>query len=420
MATQSTKLEELDTLGSVHHNVGEAADALQLGERERKLILSPYREVRVELPVRMDDGRWEVYHGYRVQHDNTRGPFKGGIRYHPTVNEEEVTALAMLMTWKTAVVGLPFGGAKGGINCDPSKMSKSEVQQLTRRFVRRLGNIIGPEEDIPAPDVNTNPQVMAWIVDEYSGMNGYRPGVVTGKPVELGGTVGRVDATGRGCAWIAEGALARLGKKLAGSTVVLQGFGNVGSHAAQVSHELGAKVIAVSDVRGGVWNKDGLDIPALINHINRTGSVVEFDSSEPIGNEDLLCLDCDVLIPAALDGVITASNAERVRAKLIVEGANAPTTAGADAILERKGVTIVPDILANAGGVTVSYFEWSQNMQHYYWNVDRVREELKLILLSALEDVWRRSENDACTLRQAAYRVAIESVIRAKRLRWMD
>jgi glutamate dehydrogenase (NAD(P)+) len=410
----------LSTLESVQQMVDSAANALDLTERERKVIHSPFREVRVELPVRMDDGHWEVFHGYRIQHDNTRGPFKGGIRFHPSVDEEEVTALAMLMTWKTAVVGVPFGGAKGGVNCDPSKMSRAEVQQITRQFVRRLGSIIGPEEDIPAPDVNTNPQVMAWIVDEYSSRSGYKPGVVTGKPIELGGTVGRIEATGRGCAWIAEKALSNLGMPFKDSKVAVQGFGNVGSHAAKVATELGAKVIAVSDVNGGIYDSEGLNIDSLMEHSKRTGTVVDFDNAEQIDNDSLLCIDCDVLIPAALDKVITAKNADRIKAKVIVEGANAPTTVDADDILESKGITVVPDIVANAGGVTVSYFEWSQNMQHYYWKIDRVREELQAILLSALDEVWTRSNRDSCSLRQAAFRVAIERVINAKRLRWMD
>ncbi|MCW5945522.1 MAG: glutamate dehydrogenase [Fimbriimonadales bacterium] len=420
MSSESKSGTGLSTLESVQHMVDTAANALDLTERERKVIQSPFREVRVELPVRMDDGHWEVFHGYRIQHDNTRGPFKGGIRYHPSVDEDEVTALAMLMTWKTAVVDVPFGGAKGGVNCDPSKMSKAEVQQITRQFVRRLGNIIGPEEDIPAPDVNTNPQVMAWIVDEYSSRSGYKPGVVTGKPIELGGTVGRIEATGRGCAWIAQQALTKLGMPFKDSRVAVQGFGNVGSHAAKVAAELGAKVLAVSDVNGGVYNSDGLNIDSLIEHSKRTGTVVEFDNAEQIDNDSLLCIDCDVLIPAALDKVVTAKNADRINAKVIVEGANAPTTVDADDILESKGITVVPDIVANAGGVTVSYFEWSQNMQHYYWKIDRVREELQAILLSALDEVWSRSERDGCSLRQAAFRVAIERVITAKRMRWMD
>lgn len=420
MSSESKSGTGLSTLKSVQHMVDTAANALDLTERERKVIQSPFREVRVELPVRMDDGHWEVFHGYRIQHDNTRGPFKGGIRYHPSVDEDEVTALAMLMTYKTAVVGVPFGGAKGGVNCDPSKMSNAEVQQITRQFVRRLGNIIGPEEDVPAPDVNTNPQVMAWIVDEYSSRSGYKPGVVTGKPIELGGTAGRIEATGRGCSWIAQEALSKLGMSFKDSRVAVQGFGNVGSHAAKVAAELGAKVIAVSDVNGGVYNSDGLGIDSLIAHSKRTGTVVDFGDSEPIDNDSLLCIDCDVLIPAALDNVITAKNADKINAKVIVEGANAPTTVDADEVLESKGITVVPDIVANAGGVTVSYFEWSQNMQHYYWKIDRVREELQTILLSALDEVWSRSERDGCSLRQAAFRVAIERVITAKRMRWMD
>jgi glutamate dehydrogenase (NAD(P)+) len=367
----------LTAFQAVNLQFDRAADVLGISEDLRVALKTPYREVMVELPLRCDDGSLRTFSGYRVQHDASRGPLKGGLRYHPEVDLDEVRALASLMTWKTAVVDLPYGGAKGGINCDPGELSQLDLERLTRRFVSRIERFIGPHEDIPAPDVNTNPQVMAWIVDEYSKFHGYSPAVVTGKPIELGGSIGRESATGRGVLFAAELAAARAGVEMDGATVAVQGFGNVGSWAARFFEEAGCRVVAVSDVKGGIHNPDGLEGKRLREHVAESGSVVELPGAEPLSNEELLELDVDILVPAALGGVIHARNAGDVRARMIVEGANHPLTPEADDILGAAGSLVVPDIYANAGGVTVSYFEWVQNLQQFRWTAERVDEELR-------------------------------------------
>jgi glutamate dehydrogenase (NAD(P)+) len=370
----------------------------------------------VEIPLRCADGRITTFQGYRVQHDNSRGPMKGGIRYHPEVDLDEVRALAALMTWKTAVVDLPYGGAKGGITCDPAELSELDLERLTRRFISRIHQFIGDHEDIPAPDVNTNPQVMAWIVDEYAKFHGFTPGVVTGKPLELGGSKGRTSATGRGCLYAAERAAADMGMDLAGATVAVQGFGNVGSWAAHFLAEAGAKVVAASDVHGAVFDGDGLDVAAARRTVAAEGSVTAC-AGEALTNEELLALDVDILVPAALGNVIHGGNAADVRARLIVEGANHPTTPAADRVLQERGVVVLPDIFANAGGVTVSYFEWVQNLQQFRWTEDRVDTELRGIMNEAYDALSAVREEYDTDLRTAAYALAIRRVSEAARLR---
>jgi glutamate dehydrogenase (NAD(P)+) len=386
-------------------------DYLQVG------LKTPFREVMVELPLAGENGEFHTYHGYRVQHNNARGPLKGGIRYHPEVDLDEVRALASLMTWKTAVVDLPYGGAKGGVDCDPATLSAGELERLTRTFVERIHAFIGTHEDIPAPDVNTNPQVMAWIVDEYAKFHGYNPGVVTGKPLEIGGSAGRSSATGRGVAVAAEHAAADMGISLRGATVAVQGYGNVGSWAAHFLEDLGARIVAVSDVHGGVFAGDGIDPATAGEAVSRDGSVRGLDGVESISNDDLLALEVDILVPAALGGVIHHGNAGDVRARMIVEGANAPVTPAADLILEERGTLTVPDILANAGGVTVSYFEWVQNLQQFRWSAERVDRELVRIMGEAYSGVRSTAEEFGVSLRQAAFMLAIRRVAEAMRLR---
>jgi glutamate dehydrogenase (NAD(P)+) len=401
----------------VEFNVMQAAERLGLDGEMRTLLNMPFREVRVEIPLRMDDGSLRVFIGYRVQHSGVRGPAKGGIRYHPATDLNEVRALAAAMTWKTALVNLPFGGAKGGINVDPKTLSASEVQRLTRGYIRRIHLFLGPYRDIPAPDVNTNAQVMAWIFDEYSAHHGYTPACVTGKPVELGGSLGRESATGRGVFLITEELLQDLRAPLPGASVAVQGFGNVGSFAARFFAEAGARIVAVSDVSGGVFNADGLTIHALLDHARTHPSVQDFPGGERISNDDLLALECDVLVLAALQCVLTKHNAARVRARIIAEGANLPTTPEADEILARRGVHILPDVLTNAGGVTVSYFEWAQNLQQVFWEEDRVHAEMRKILTRAYRQVSEMASLANISLRSAAYTIAVDRVARAERLR---
>jgi glutamate dehydrogenase (NAD(P)+) len=365
----------------------------------------------------MDDGPLKVFVGYRVQHNNTRGPMKGGIRYHPQIDLNEVRSLAALMTWKTAVVNIPFGGAKGGVACDPKHLSPAELERLTRTFVSMLDTVIGPYQDIPAPDVNTTPQVMAWIMDEYSRRHGYTPSVVTGKPVDVGGSLGREEATGRGCVFVLEEAARDFHFDLDKARVVVQGIGNVGSHAARFIAELGGRVIAISDSRGGIHNPDGLPMDAVLAHKAEHRNLDGFPGSRPITNEALLELDCDILIPSALGGVIHKFNADRIRAKVIAEAANSPTTTTADEILERKGIVVIPDILANAGGVTVSYFEWTQNLQQFSWEEKKVNRELRKIMTRSYQAVASVAREKKVALRVAAYMLAIDKVARATRLR---
>ncbi|MCA9599468.1 MAG: glutamate dehydrogenase, partial [Myxococcales bacterium] len=352
---------------TTNHYLQQGFDLLKLSPRYKTLLLTPSRELRVEIAIEMDDGNIGNFIGYRIQHDNSRGPYKGGLRYHPDVELDEVRSLASLMTWKTAVINIPFGGAKGGIQVDPHQLSRRELERLTRRFIDQIGELIGPDQDIPAPDMNTNAAVMAWIFDQYSRRFGFSPGVVTGKPVELHGSYGRGAATGRGCLFAIREVLATQGKKLEGTRFAVQGFGNVGSWFARLAHEQGARITAVSDVRGGIENGDGLDIPKVLEHVAKTGSVVDAPGSKPISNDDLLISDCDVLVPAALGHVLTEDNARQVTAKWVLEAANGPTSVAADEIFNERGITCIPDIYANAGGVTVSYFEWTQNTQKFRW-----------------------------------------------------
>lgn len=395
-----------------------AADHMKLEDDIQLLLRTPYRELIVQIPVRMENGRLEMFHGYRVQHNGVRGPYKGGLRFHPEVNLNEVRSLAALMTWKTAIVDIPFGGAKGGVTCDPSNMSRDELQSLTRGLTRKIDMALGVYRDIPAPDVNTNAQVMAWIMDEYGKKHGYTPAIVTGKPLNLGGSLGREEATGRGTVIITREACASLGKKLRGAKVAIQGFGNVGSWAARLIAEQGAVVVAVSDVFGGVFQETGLDLIKLVEHRDRTGSVCGFAAAREVNNQELLALDVDILIVAAMGGAITKSNAEEIQADMVIEAANSPVTPNADEILRRRGVTVVPDILVNAGGVTVSYFEWVQNLQQFNWTLEKVNQELEVRMVRAWQAVFDRSQRDKIPLRIAAYTEALHKVAEATRLRF--
>jgi len=387
-----------------------AADVLELPPLVRDILLTPFRIVKVELVIEGDDGELRHFLGYRVQHNRARGPMKGGLRYHPSVDEDEATALASLMTWKTAVVDVPFGGAKGGINCDPSTLSTRELDVLTRQFIERIKDVIGPMLDIPAPDVNTDGRIMGWIMDEYSKYAGFSPGVVTGKPLQLFGSPGREEATGRGVTVVLEEALAEQKRTLKDVTVALQGFGNVGSHAARLMAARGARIVAVGDHAGGVTNSKGLDVEALARWTREHRSVKGFSGGDAFDGKDVLTWEADVLVPAALGDVLTRDNAEKVRAGIIVEGANAPTTPDADEIFQRRGIAVVPDILANAGGVTVSYFEWAQNIQQFRWELDRVNDELDRTMrrsYAAVRTVARERRVDS---RTAALVLAIRRV----------
>ncbi len=401
----------------VQYNFQRAADRLGLDSEMRTLLGTPFREVRVEVPVRMDNGSLRVFVGYRVQHSGVRGPSKGGLRYHPDTDLNEVRALAAAMNWKTSLVNIPFGGSKGGIAVDPAELSTRELERLTRNYVRRIHLLLGPYRDVPAPDVNTNAQVMTWIFDEYSAHHGYTPACVTGKPVELGGSQGREAATGRGVFYITEAFLKHLGMPLAGARVAIQGFGNVGSNAARFLAEAGAKLVAVADVRGGVFNPQGLDILPLLAYARTQRTVAGFAGGQAISNQDVLEVECDILVPAALHCVITRHNAAKIRAKVIAEAANLPTTPEADEILAQRGIHILPDILTNAGGVVVSYFEWTQNLTQIFWEEDRVNAEMHKTLIRAYRQMAELAAQDKIPFRTAAYTVAVDRVARAERLR---
>jgi len=408
----------MSQLAMVNENIRRAAKVLDLGERIEQLLLNPNREVKVEVAIELDNGEVATFSGYRIQHNDARGPMKGGLRYHPTVDAEDVSALASLMTWKTAVVNIPYGGAKGGINCDPAKLTSRELERVTRKFIANIREIIGPNVDIPAPDVNTNAQVMAWVMDEYSRFYGFSPAVVTGKPLDLHGSVGREEATGRGVAFMTVDLMAELGRPLQGARVVIQGFGNVGSFAALFLHQAGAKVIAVSDVSGGLQRAEGLPIPALFAYAKANkGSITGFPGAEAIRSGAVFTTPCDIFIPAALGGVLTAERAEALPAGVVVEAANAPTTPEGDAILARRQIPIVPDILANAGGVTVSYFEWVQNIQQFRWNVERVNGELRALMTKAYQDVSQLAKKHQVPQRTAAYILALGRVAKATVMR---
>ena len=387
-----------------------AADEIGLSSKLRDILLSPFRVVKVELITEGDDAKLKHHTGFRVQHNRARGPMKGGLRYHPSVDEDEATALASLMTWKTAVVNIPFGGAKGGINCDPNEMSESELDNITRTFVGQVKDVIGPTLDIPAPDVNTNAKVMGWIMDEYSKFSGFAPGVVTGKPVHLFGSEGRDEATGRGVTIALEEVLTEQNKSFSDISVAFQGFGNVGSFAAQLMADQGAKIVAVGDHLGGVSNREGLNVNELVAWTQEHRTVKGFPGGDAFDSAEVLTWDADVLVPAALGDVLTKDNARDVRAGIIVEAANAPTTPEADEIFRERGILVIPDILANAGGVTVSYFEWAQNVQQFRWELDRIRNELSNYMRKAYRSVADVAKQRRVDLRTAAFILAIERV----------
>ncbi len=407
----------MQALEGIHHYFRKAARSMDVGERIETLLATPLREVKVQVSIELDSGEIRTFHGYRVQHDNSRGPMKGGLRYHPSLTLEECAALASLMTWKTAVVNLPYGGAMGGICADPSQLSFKEMERLTRKYVDQVQDMIGPTRDIAGPDVNTNPQVMTWLMDQYSRFHGHSPAVVTGKPLELYGSKGREAAAGRGLLYITREILRDVGLPMKGTRFALHGFGNVGSHTAQQVWEDGGTVVAVSDVLGGVYNPQGLDVPGLFEHVKRTGTVTGFSGGRACTHEEVLASDCDVLIPAALGPTLTRANAGSVQARVIIEGANAPTDPEADELLEKRGVLVVPDILANAGGVTVSYHEWVQNLQHLTWEEERVNAELEKTMKEAYDRVAQIARSRKVSLRTAAYTLAIGRVGKATVLR---
>ncbi len=413
-------MAEYNPFDNVLAVVDNAAKILGYLPQDYESIKYPERELQVSLPVEMDDGSVRVFKGYRVQHSTLRGPAKGGLRFHPAVNIDEVKALAAWMTFKCAVVGIPYGGAKGGVVVDPTKLSKCELRRLTRRFAAAIAPIIGPDSDIPAPDVGTNAEMMGWIMDTYSMLKGHCvPGVITGKPIAVGGAPGRNEATGRGVMLSTINILKKKGIPVEGTTVAVQGFGNVGSITAKLLHEKGCKIIAASDVSGGVYCEDGLDIPALLS-FTAGGKLLEgFDATglKHISNEELLEVDCTVLIPAALENQINDKTVDKIKASIIVEAANGPTTVDSDAVLEKRGVTVVPDILANAGGVVVSYFEWVQNIQSMYWTEDEVNSRMEPIMNRSFEEVYSISQEKNVSMRTGAYLIAIKRVVEASKIR---
>ena len=414
----TSKIVEKNAYEVALENFDLAANALELEEGVRAMIKYPERILSVSVPVRMDNGRIVRYEGFRVQHSTMRGPAKGGIRFHPNVTVDEVKALATWMTWKCAVVNIPFGGGKGGVTCNPKTMSMGELERLSRRYATSILPLIGPEKDIPAPDVYTTPQIMAWIMDTYSMNKGYPVhGVVTGKPISLGGSLGRNEATGRGVFYTTLSSCEHLGIPVKGARVVVQGFGNAGSIAAMLMHGAGAKVIAVSDTKGCIFNDKGLDIPAVIAFKERTGSVVRFPESHKIAPEELLALECEVLIPAALENAITEANAAAVRARIVAEAANGPVTPEADRIFDSKGVFLIPDILCNAGGVTVSYFEWVQDENHLFWDENDVNKRLEKVMTRAFRDVLKIHSERNVNMRLAANMLGIGRVAEACKIR---
>ncbi len=394
-----------------------AAERLGFGDGQREMLRRPWRELQVSIPVRMDDGTIQVFAGYRIQHNAARGPYKGGIRYHPDANQDEIRALSSLMTWKTALVEIPFGGAKGGIQCDPRRLSEGELNRLTRRFTVNIEHLLGVNRDIPAPDLGTSSQTMAWMMDAFSQIHGHTPGIVTGKPVELGGSVGRDSATGRGAVYVTREAANDLGMDPAGARVAIQGFGQVGSWTARIAGDLGCLVTAVSDVQGGIHNDRGIDITELVRYQAESGTVVGFPGTERITNEELIELDCEILVPAAIDRTIHGENASRVKAMVVVEAANHPVTPEADDILNDRGIKVIPDVLVNAGGVVVSYFEWTQNLYQHQWDMGRVNAELNKIMTRAYQSVRDRVARDNVTHREAAFLIAVERVAHVAEIR---
>jgi len=418
LETTASVDQEVNPWESAAHRFDEAAELLGLDDGMRKVLKRPAMELSVNFPVLLDDGRIEVFTGYRVQHSIARGPAKGGIRFAPDVSLDEVRALAAWMTWKCAVVNIPFGGGKGGVICEPQLLSEGELERITRRYTAEISEFIGPERDVPAPDVNTNEQTMAWIMDTYSMHQRHTvTAVVTGKPLELGGSRGRTEATGRGCMFVTIQALRKLGLPIEGARVVIQGFGNVGGMAARLMSRAGFKIVCIVEWDGAVYNPHGLDVEAVMKHRRDTGSVRGFPDAEDVDKDAALLMDCDVLIPAARENVITSSNADRIKAKILCEGANGPTTFVADSILSENKVFVIPDILANAGGVTVSYFEWVQDRQGYFWSEKRVNEQLEEIMVASFDDVTHYAERHSVNNRTAAYMLALDRVANAIRRR---
>jgi glutamate dehydrogenase (NAD(P)+) len=408
---------EISNFDIVNHHFDVAADRLGLPDDIRAVMRSSYREVKVQVPIRRADGRTHVYSGYRVQHNGARGPYKGGIRYHPEVDLDEVRALASLMTWKTAIVGIPFGGAKGGVDVPAQELSRDEMQAVTRSFIDKIDKVLGPTRDIPAPDVNTNAQVMAWMMDEYGKLHGHTPAIVTGKPIELEGSYGREAATGRGVVYLFREAAPALGLTPSETRVVVQGFGNVGSWAARILQQLGCRLIGASDAHGAIHSEAGIDANALQDFVQAGGRLPDYEGVDVIDPDEMLGLDCELLVPAALGGMIHRGNAGRIRARVIVEGANSPTTPAADDILTDNGVSVIPDVMANAGGVVVSYFEWVQNLQHFRWEEREVNDKLGTILRRAYREVVARQREEDTSMRVAAFELGIERVVQAARTR---
>jgi len=411
-------MEQESALTSAQRQFDTAADILQLEPGLRRILRVPQRELTVTFPVKMDDGRIETFVGYRVHHNITRGPAKGGIRYHPNVTINDVRAFSMLMTWKCATVNIPYGGAKGAVVVDPRTLSMGELERLTRRYTSEISILISPDRDIPAPDIGTNPQIMAWIMDTYSMHSGHTvPAVVTGKPIEIGGSYGRREATARGLAYVLREAAEALSFPIAGARIAIQGFGNVGATCARLLEEMGATIIAVSDSKGGIYRRNGLPLASVVAHKQRTGTVADFPEADHVTNTELLELPCDILVPAAIQVQITARNADRIRARIIGEAANAPTTPDADAILYDRGIFVIPDILAGAGGVTVSYFEWVQGLQEFFWTEREVNAQLERVMVGAFNQVLRTAHERRVHMRTAAYLIAVSRVAEATRIR---
>lgn len=406
---------ELSNFEIVQRYFHAAADRIGLPDDVRAVMLSSYREVQVQIPVRLANGEISVFSGFRVQHNGARGPYKGGVRFHPEVDLDEVRALASLMSWKTAIAGVPFGGAKGGVNCTPGELTATEMERVTRSFISKIAKVLGPTRDIPAPDVGTNAQVMAWMMDEYGRLHGHTPAIVTGKPISLEGSYGRESATGRGVVYVFREAAPSLDLVARESRAVVQGFGNVGSWAARILHQLGVTIVAISDAFGAIRSEAGIDVDALVEHMARGGKLAEFEGPgiEAIAGEDLVAVPCEVFIPAALGGMIHSGNADRLSCRMVIEGANSPTTPDADAILADKGIVVVPDVLANAGGVVVSYFEWVQNLQHFRWDEREVNDKLGTIIRRAYREVADRAGDGEVPLRTAAFELGIERVVEA-------
>jgi len=408
---------EVSNIEIVSHYFELAADRLQIPDDIRAVLRSSYREVQVQIPIKLADGQVHVFSGFRVQHNGARGPYKGGIRYHPEVDLDEVRALASLMTWKTAIAGVPFGGAKGGVNVPANQCTKPELEQITRSFIDKIDKVLGPTRDIPAPDVNTNAQTMAWMMDEYGKLHGHTPAIVTGKPISLEGSYGREEATGRGVVYMFREAAPHLGLDPQQTRVVVQGFGNVGSWAARIIGDLGATIVGASDQHGAIRSEAGIDPHALQAFVHEGGRLPEFDGVDVITPDELLEIECEVFIPAALGGMIHEANADRMRCRMVIEGANSPTTPAADEILLDKGVHVIPDVMANAGGVVVSYFEWVQNLQHFRWDEREVNDKLGTIMRRAYREVDARRKEEDSPLRVAAYETGIERVLEAARTR---